>query len=72
MRGRSTSFSRTSMPEGINGLELAREIRRRQPGLAIVLTTGLSEAVAGMDGAEFGLLLKPYSLESLSRALGIT
>jgi PAS domain S-box-containing protein len=60
------------MPGGISGLELAREIRRRQPGLAIVLTTGYSEAVAGMAGAEFGLLLKPYSLESLSRALGIT
>jgi CheY-like chemotaxis protein len=58
------------MPGGTSGLELGREIRRRQPGLRIVLTTGYSEAAAGMDGAEFTLLLKPYSLEALSRALG--
>jgi len=36
-----------------------------------VLTTGFSEAAAGMGSAEFVLLLKPYSHEALSRALGI-
>jgi hypothetical protein len=36
-----------------------------------VLTTGYSEAAAGMESAEFVLLLKPYGLEALSTALGI-
>ena len=39
-------FSDIMMPGGMSGLELAREIRRRQPGLPIVLTTGYSEATA--------------------------
>jgi DNA-binding LytR/AlgR family response regulator len=59
------------MPGGMSGLELAREIRRRQPGLPIVLTTGYSEATAGMNSAEFRLLLKPYNLEALADALSV-
>ena len=59
------------MPGGMSGLELGREIRRRHPGLRVVLTTGYSEATTGMDSAEFALLLKPYTLDGLSRALGI-
>jgi CheY-like chemotaxis protein len=64
-------FSDIMMAGGIGGLELGREIRRRQPGLRIVLTTGFSEAAAGMESSEFVLLLKPYSVDALSRALGI-
>jgi hypothetical protein len=36
-----------------------------------VLTTGYSEAAAGMRSGEFELLLKPYSLEALSVALHV-
>jgi CheY-like chemotaxis protein len=57
------------MPGGISGLELAREMRRRQPTMPVVLTTGYSEAAAGMKSGEFELLLKPYSLEALALAL---
>ncbi len=64
-------FSDIMMPGDMSGIELGREIRRRQPDLRVVLTTGYSEATAAMDGAEFTLLLKPYSLDGLSRALGI-
>jgi PAS domain S-box-containing protein len=64
-------FSDIMMPGDISGLELVREIRRRQPGLPIVLTTGYSEAAAGMNNAEFRLLLKPYSLEALGDALNV-
>jgi signal transduction histidine kinase len=59
------------MPGGMNGLDLAREIRRRQPGLPIVLATGNAEAAAEMTSAEFRLLLKPYSLDALAQALGL-
>ena len=54
------------MPGGVSGLDLAREIRRRQPNLPVVLVTGYAEAAASMEGGEFGLLLKPYPLEALA------
>jgi DNA-binding LytR/AlgR family response regulator len=57
------------MPGGVSGLELAREIRRRKPALPIVLVTGFAEAAAGLEDGHFGLLLKPYSVESLAAAL---
>ena len=57
------------MPGGISGLELAREIRRRQPNLPVVLVTGYAEAAANMEDGKFGLLLKPYTLEALAAAL---
>ena len=64
-------FSDIMMPGGISGLELAREIRRRRPGLPIVLTTGYSVSAAGTINAEFRLLTKPYSLEALADALSV-
>ncbi len=61
-------FSDVVMP-GMNGLDLAREIRRRAPELPVVLTSGYSHVLVedGPDG--FELLRKPYSLEQLSLAL---
>ena len=59
------------MPGGVSGLDLAREIRARQPNLPIILTTGYVEAAARMEDDEFQLLLKPYSLEALADALGV-
>jgi len=63
-------FSDIMMPGAMSGLELGREIRRRHPDLRVVLTTGYSESAAGMSSGEFPLILKPYSLEALSLALG--
>jgi CheY-like chemotaxis protein len=63
-------FSDIMMSGGMSGLELGREIRRRHPELRVVLTTGYSESAASMSSGEFPLLLKPYSLEGLSLALG--
>jgi PAS domain S-box-containing protein len=60
------------MPGGMSGLELSREIRRRKPDLPIVLTTGYAESAAGMDERQFRVLLKPYSLEQLADALGVS
>ena len=59
------------MPGGVNGLQLAREIRRRYPELPILLTTGYVEAAADMEDGEFELLPKPFSLESLAEALRV-
>jgi len=55
----------------VNGLQLAREIRRRHPGLPVLLTTGYVEAVADMEDGEFDLLPKPFTLEALADALGV-
>ena len=57
------------MPGLVNGLQLAREIRTRQPALPILLTTGSASTPAGMEKGEFPLLLKPYGADSLARAL---
>jgi PAS domain S-box-containing protein len=64
-------FSDIMMAGGMSGLDLAREIRRRQPNLRVVLTTGYAEAAAGMEDGEFELLMKPYRLDALAHALGI-
>jgi CheY-like chemotaxis protein len=59
------------MPGGVTGLQLARKIRRLQPALRILLTTGSVESPAGMTDGEFPLLLKPYTVESLASALRV-
>jgi len=59
------------MPGGVNGLQLAREIRHRRPDLRVILTTGYVDAAADMKDGEFELLLKPFSLEALADALGV-
>ena len=70
---RSVDFvlSDIMMPGDMSGLDLAREIRRRQPNLPVVLTTGYAEAASSMNVDEFELLLKPYSAEALADALGV-
>ena len=59
------------IPGGMSGLELAREMRRRQPTLPIVLTTGYAESAANMRSGEFHIILKPYTAEALVEALGV-
>ncbi|WCS28592.1 response regulator (plasmid) [Methylobacterium sp. NMS14P] len=60
-------FSDVAMP-GMNGVDLAREIRRRRPCLPVVLTSGYSRILAseGADGCP--LLGKPYAVADLGRA----
>ncbi|MEJ0061294.1 MAG: ATP-binding protein [Terricaulis sp.] len=61
-------FSDIVMPGGMNGIELAREIRRLHPRLPIVMTTGFSGGPA--EAPEFPLLRKPYQMEDLERVIG--
>ncbi len=64
-------FSDIVMP-GMGGVALANELRRRRPGLPVVLTSGYSHVLAqqGHDGFEF--LRKPYSADQVARALSRT
>ncbi len=62
-------FSDMVMPGEMDGIELAREIRRRKPGLPVVLTTGFSEAAAAANQDGLRLLVKPYRIEQLAAEL---
>ncbi len=61
-------FSDVMMP-GMSGVELGNEIRRRYPGLPVVLTSGYSHVLAEDGRHGFELLHKPYAAEQLSRVL---
>ena len=62
-------FTDMVMPGRLSGLDLAREISVRRPGLPVVLTTGYSQAVATARDQGLPLLVKPYRIDALARAL---
>ncbi|MDA9411699.1 response regulator [Bradyrhizobium sp. CCBAU 45384] len=63
-------FSDIMMPGGMNGVELAREIRRRRSDIPVLLTSGYSEAaVHDAELAGIQILPKPYHIEELAAAL---
>jgi PAS domain S-box-containing protein len=56
------------MPGGMSGLELARQILRRDPGVRVIYTSGYSAEIAGRDlpmKAGVNYLAKPYELNTL-------
>jgi PAS domain S-box-containing protein len=61
-------FSDVMMP-GMSGVELGQEIARLYPTLPVMLTSGYSEILAQNGTHGFELLHKPYSIDTLSRAL---
>lgn len=63
-------FTDMIMPGGMNGVVLAREARRRQPRLKVLLATGYAEASlerTDVGGSEFEILNKPYRRTELIR-----
>ncbi|WP_441931209.1 response regulator [Neorhizobium galegae] len=63
-------FSDIMMPGGMNGVELAKEIRARRMDLPILLTSGYSEvAKQAAEAQGIRILRKPYQLAELSEAL---
>ena len=57
------------MPGGMNGLQFAREVRRRYPDLPVVLVSGYSESLAEA-GQEFTVIAKPLTQAALAEAIG--
>ncbi len=60
-------FTDVVMP-GTSGVELARTIRRKMPGLPVLLATGYSEELLKNDH-DFRVLPKPYDGRSLTEAI---
>jgi signal transduction histidine kinase/ActR/RegA family two-component response regulator len=63
-------FSDVMMPGGMNGVALAREIRKRRTDMPVLLTSGYSEpAVGDAEAAGVQILSKPYRIDELAAAL---
>jgi CheY-like chemotaxis protein len=58
------------MPGGINGVELARQIRARRPDVRVVLVTGYSEVAQSASEEGYPVVRKPYDLALLLSVLG--
>ena len=58
------------MPGGMDGLALAREVRRRREGLPVLLPSAFAETAAAQARAMgIAVLRKPYGIEELRLAL---
>jgi PAS domain S-box-containing protein len=64
-------FSDIVMPNGPNGIELAREAKRRSREVEILLTSGYAEEVLDRHGAvdEFPIIQKPFRVSELAQRL---
>ncbi len=56
-------FSDIVMPGQVSGIDLATFVRRRFPGLPVVLATGYTERQVALPGVQ--VLAKPYPIEKL-------
>jgi PAS domain S-box-containing protein len=61
-------FSDVVMPGKMDGIGLAKTIRKKNPQIPILLVTGYSSST-GEIGSQFPILRKPYQLHELSREL---
>jgi len=63
-------FSDVMMPGSLNGVDLARELRRRRPSLPILLSSGHAEpAIEAAAEQGIAVLRKPYDIATLAKAL---
>jgi signal transduction histidine kinase/ActR/RegA family two-component response regulator len=69
-RGVDMIFSDIMMPGGMNGVDLAREIRKRRSDVPVLLTSGYpGAAVLDAETAGVQILPKPFHLGELAAAL---
>jgi CheY-like chemotaxis protein len=70
-KGFDLLFSDVAMPQGMNGVELAREAKRLRSGIKVLLTSGYAEDVLARHGAldEFVVVRKPFYRADLARSL---
>jgi PAS domain S-box-containing protein len=61
-------FTDILMPGGMNGFELAVEIRRRRPGIAILITSGFPGNFSPSACDDFDIIRKPFTQTELGAA----
>jgi len=57
------------MPNGMNGIALAREARRLRPDIRVLLASGYSRDRMDADD-DMAFISKPYQMADLARQLG--
>jgi signal transduction histidine kinase len=62
-------FSDIVMPGGMDGLALARQVRRLRPDLPILLASGYSDALRSVSSEGLPVIAKPYQGEDLRRRI---
>jgi CheY-like chemotaxis protein len=68
-------FTDVVMPGGLDGRQLAQQVRERWPEVRVLFSSGnpdhlrRSAGEAAAEGLGFPLLAKPYSIEELARAV---
>jgi signal transduction histidine kinase/CheY-like chemotaxis protein len=63
-------FSDIMMPGQLNGIDLAREAKRRRPGVPVLLTSGYADAaIREASSEDIPVLRKPYDIQSLATSL---
>ena len=66
-------FTDVVMPGGMNGVALAREVMERVPSVTVLYASGFPTGIIEENSKivlDAPLLLKPYSLNALSKAIG--
>jgi PAS domain S-box-containing protein len=65
-------FSDVLMPGAMNGIDLAKEVRKRRPHMPILLTSGYSgDAYKEAASENINVLRKPYEIHALDSALRV-
>jgi len=62
-------FSDIIMPGGINGVEMAEEIRRNFPAVPVLLTSGYNDAIEKVNATGLSFIVKPYRTDELTRKI---